>query len=73
MKQSNPPKKRLSPREQQRINTTKERHGENFFHENAKKAAKSVPTKFNSETGSSAANKRWEAYPRGKGTISDGS
>lgn len=52
-------KRRLSERERRRIATIKERHGADWFHRNAKKAGKSTPTKFNSETGSATANARW--------------
>lgn len=60
-------KRRLSDRERRRIATIKQRHGADFFHRNSKKAGKLSPTKFNSDTASEAANKRWEAYRREKG------
>jgi len=60
MKESNPQRKRrLSDRERRRVATIKQRHGADFFHRNAKKAGKMTPTKFNSATGSAAANARW--------------
>lgn len=52
-------RRRLSDRERRRIQTTKQRHGADYFHRNAKKAGKLTPTKFNSESGSAAANARW--------------
>ena len=55
-------KRRISERERRRISTNKERHGADWFHRNAKKAGKLTPTKFNSETASAAAKKRWSAH-----------
>lgn len=52
-------KRRLNDRERRRIETIEKRHGKDFFHRNSKKAGKLSPTKFNSETGSAAATKRW--------------
>lgn len=62
-------KRRLSDRERRRIETIKQRHGADWFYRNAKKAGKSTPTKFNSETGSAAAKARWAKAreERGKG------
>lgn len=61
-------KRRLNDRERRRIETVKKKHGADFYHRNSKKAGKSSPTKFNSESGSAAANKRWEDYRREKGS-----
>lgn len=57
-------KRRLSGREQRRIETIKQRHGADFFHRNAKKAGKATPTKFDSETGREAAKARWDKVRR---------
>lgn len=59
-------KKQLSEREIRRIETTKNRHGQDFFHRNAKAAGKQSTTKFNSESGRAAIQKRW-ANHRKKG------
>lgn len=60
-------KKRLSERELRRIETTKKRHGDDFWHRNAVKAGKKTPTKFDSERGREAARKRWAAHREKKG------
>lgn len=54
-------RKRHSEREARRIATIKERHGENFFADNAAKAGKQSGTKFNSASGKAAADARWAA------------
>lgn len=61
-------KKQLSEREIRRIETTKKRHGADFFHRNAVKAGRQTPTKFNSETARAAAKKRW-ANRKKKGQV----
>jgi hypothetical protein len=53
------PKPRKSSRERQRIATIKERHGDDFFEDNGRRAATFTKTKFNSLTGARAANIRW--------------
>lgn len=58
-------KRRLNSRERRRVETIKLRHGADWFHRNAKKAGKSTPTKFNSETGSAAAKARWAKVREG--------
>ncbi len=63
-------RRRLNDRERRRIATTKQRHGADFFTRNAKKAGKSSTTKFNSETASLAAKKRWEKHRRERGVKS---
>lgn len=68
MQESKPSRRRrVDDREARRIATTKRKHGADFFHRNSKKAGKLSPTKFNSDTASAAANKRWETYRREKG------
>jgi len=63
MQESKPAKKRrLSSRERRRIETIKSRYGADFFHRNAKKAGSLTPTKYDSESGRAAANKRWEKH-----------
>lgn len=47
-------------REQRRIETTKARHGADFFPRNARKAGRATPTKFNSQTGRAAAFRKHE-------------
>lgn len=47
-------------RELKRINTIRARKGPTWVRDNARKAAKLTPTKFNSQTASVAAKKRWE-------------
>jgi hypothetical protein len=54
--------KRLSPREAQRIQTTKERHGDDFFSKNARTAGQQTPTKFDSDRGRAAAKLRWDRW-----------
>lgn len=60
-------RRRLSDREARRIATTRKNHGQDFYHRNSKKAGKLSPTKFNSESASDAAKKRWEKHRREKG------
>lgn len=67
MQESTPQRRRrLSDRERRRIETIKQRHGADWFHRNAKKAGKSTPTKFDSATGSAAANARWAKVREGR-------
>ncbi len=67
MKPKRKKKKPLSQRERQRIATTRENQGEDFFSLNAQQAGLMSPTKFTSESGAAAANARWkrwrEAHP----------
>lgn len=49
-------------REKKRIATIKARHGKDWLHDNAIKAGKLTPTKFNSETASKAAKARWARH-----------
>ena len=60
-------RRRRNDSQRRRIDTIKAKRGPDWFHRNAKKAGKLSPTKFNSETASAAANKRWENYRREKG------
>lgn len=57
-----PRKKRLADRDRRRVETIKRKKGANWFHENAKKAGKLTPTKYDSDTGRAAANARWEKH-----------
>lgn len=49
-------------RELKRLKTIRARHGKDFTKENARKAGKLTPTKFDSERGRLAAQKRWAKY-----------
>lgn len=53
------PKRRISERERRRLQTRRERYGEGYESRAASHAARFSATKFNSQTGSAAAKKRW--------------
>lgn len=67
MQGSKQPRRRNTERERKRLETTRKRHGADFWHRNAKKAGKLSTTHFNSGSASEAAKKRWEAYRRERG------
>lgn len=49
-------------RERRRLETIRKRKGEGWLKENAIKAGKLTPTKFNPTTASEAAKKRWAKH-----------
>lgn len=44
------------------VKTTRERYGKDHYAEIGAKGAANSPTKFNSQTATEAAKRRWEAY-----------
>lgn len=44
------------------VDTTKKKHGDKFYHEIGSIGGLNSPTQFDSQSGSNAANIRWERY-----------
>lgn len=44
------------------VETTKKKHGKDFYSRIAKKGGENSPTKFDSKTGSAAIKARWAKY-----------
>lgn len=62
MKKLSKKKYRDEQREMKRLATIRARKGPNWLRDNAVKAGKRTPTKFNPTTASEAAKKRWASY-----------